>query len=196
MIPRLGQIIGKGNSKICHLNPNNPLTCFKISKKEKCKEIKRDITFFTSINKKKILSKYLPKYYGSFEDSRFIGYEQELFWNKEGTAMTVLQFLTVASDQQIQDLENELEKLKNELFRLNIIVSDLAPSNIAIKLDQFGKITRMVIIDGIGSSELIPIAKLIPLFGKLKLNREWTKFLSRYKYFKNAFKATNPTNKK
>lgn len=192
MIPRLGQIIGKGNSKICYLNPNNPLTCFKISKKEKCKEIKRDITFFTSINKKKILSKYLPKYYGSFEDSRFIGYEQELFWNKEGTAMTVLQFLTV----QIQDLENELEKLKNELFRLNIIVSDLAPSNIAIQLDQFGKITRMVIIDGIGSSELIPIAKLIPLFGKLKLNREWTKFLSRYKYFKNAFKATNPTNKK
>lgn len=193
MIPRLGQIIGKGNSKICYLNPNNPLTCFKISKKEKCKEIKRDIRFFTSINKKKILSKYLPKYYGSFEDSRFIGYEQELFWNKEGTAMTVLQFLTVASDQQIQDLENELEKLKNELFRLN---SDLAPSNIAIQLDQFGKITRMVIIDGIGSSELIPIAKLIPLFGKLKLNREWTKFLSRYKYFKNAFKATNPTNKK
>lgn len=110
--------------------------------------------------------------------------------------MTVLQFLTVASDQQIQDLENELEKLKNELFRLNIIVSDLAPSNIAIQLDQFGKITRMVIIDGIGSSELIPIAKLIHLFGKLKLNREWTKFLSRYKYFKNAFKATNPTNKK
>ena len=138
----------------------------------------------------------MPKYYGSFEDSRFIGYEQELFWNKEGTAMTVLQFLTVASDQQIQDLENELEKLKNELFRLNIIVSDLAPSNIAIQLDQFGKITRMVIIDGLGSAELIPIAKLIPLFGKLKLNREWTKFLSRYKYFKNAFKAANPTNKK
>ena len=39
MIPRLGQIIGKGNSKICYLNPNNPLTCFKISKKEKCKFI-------------------------------------------------------------------------------------------------------------------------------------------------------------
>ena len=180
MRPDFGKIIGKGNSKICYLNPNNPKTCFKASLRNNCKEILREIEFFHFLQRRNIESMYLPKYYGSFQDEEIVGYEVELFWAQDGSAMTVLEFLKIATPSQICDLEKNLDNLKNELLQKNIVFSDLAPGNLALRLDADGSITQLVMIDGFGSTEFIPISKYFTFFGRSKIQRRWKKFLSRY----------------
>ena len=123
---------------------------------------------------------YLPKYYGSFQDEEIVGYEVELFWAQDGSAMTVLEFLKIATPSQICDLEKNLDNLKNELLQKNIVFSDLAPGNLALRLDADGSITQLVMIDGFGSTEFIPISKYFTFFGRSKIQRRWKKFLSRY----------------
>ena len=104
----------------------------------------------------------------------------ELFWAQDGSAMTVLEFLKIATPSQICDLEKNLDNLKNELLLKNIVFSDLAPGNLALRLDADGSITQLVMIDGFGSTEFIPISKYFSFFGRSKIQRRWKKFLSRY----------------
>ena len=188
MIPEFGKIIGRGNTRICYLNPNNPKTCFKISSRKSSKETVREINFFNFLKQKGIYTSYLPQFFRSFSNHEIIGYEVELFWSKDGSSSTVLEFLKTASDSQIKDLETHLRLLKQELIEKNIIISDLATGNMAIRLNHDGKIERLVIIDGFGSGEMIPIARFLPFLGKQKIERKWKKFISRYQNDKNLFK--------
>lgn len=192
MIPEFGEIIGRGNTRICCLNPNNPNTCFKISTKKNSKETIREINFFHLLQRKGISTEYLPTFFSSFSNKEIVGYEVELFWSTDGSSTTVLEFLKTATDSQINDLEKHLQLLKQELLRKNIIISDLAPGNMAIRLNRAGEIERLVIIDGFGSGEMIPVAFYIPFFGKRKIERKWKKFITRYQHDKDLFAKKFP----
>ena len=179
-VPIFGEVLGKGAEKVCYANPYNPLTCYKVSTKYHAKATKREISFFIRLEQNAIHSSFLPKFYGFFENSDFVGYEQERFKNADGTSLPVLDFIPIATEEQINELNQFLKKLKQELITKNLIISDLAPRNLALQLSKSGKIVRLVIIDGFGSPEFIPIAEYFKFFGEKKIERQWKKFEIRY----------------
>lgn len=77
----------------------------------------------------------------------------------------------------MQELLAALDELKTYLLRYNIIPSDLGIHNIVVK--RMPSSIRLVLIDGFGSTELIPASIFIRFIGNRKIIRKWEKFLRR-----------------
>lgn len=74
----------------------------------------------------------------------------------------------------MQKLRNALEKLKTYLLRYNIIPCDLLPDNIVVKHGTTGP--KLILIDGLGSTEWIPASNYFKVLGNRKILRKWEKF--------------------
>ncbi|WP_302602710.1 YrbL family protein, partial [uncultured Sutterella sp.] len=55
-------------------------------------------------------------------------------------------------------------------------LSDLSGNNILIRREKTG-INRAVMIDGFGTTDLIPICHYFPHFARMKILRHWERFL-------------------
>lgn len=59
-----GKVIGRGMERICYANPNNPKTCFKVSRLGHDVQSRREIHYFNFLKKRNISADFLPTYYG------------------------------------------------------------------------------------------------------------------------------------
>ena len=92
--------------------------------------------------------------------------------------MALLSYLSSPlSQEQTEELQAALDELKAYLLRYNIIPSDLDVDNIVIKRVPSG--IRLILIDGFGSTELIPASNFFRFIGNRKIIRKWEKFLQR-----------------
>lgn len=142
------------------------------------------------MQKRGIEASFIPKFYGAFETDDCIGYEQECFLIKEngGIYDDVLPFdrYILSKPNEIEKIKIELMALKSEMVNKNIICSDLSASNV-LKVSGDEKNNKIVVIDGYGPSELLPLCQYVKFLGKMKLERQWNKFERRIrKYFSEA----------
>lgn len=135
---------------------------------------------FTSLPKNHKFS-CIPTFYGAFTVTNFIGFEQECYLSKEQGG--IYDFSCFLEDY-ILDLNNTenlifnlLNQLKTEMLSQHIVCSDLHPWNILYV--EKGTISKLVIIDGFGTTELIPYYRYINFFAKQKINRQWSKLQRR-----------------
>lgn len=181
MAPKLGKIIGSGTERVCYENPANPNTCLKVSKKDHSIQTVREIKYFKFLQKKKIQASFLPKFYGSYVDDKYVIIEQEYLRPDSETETVLLRaYIRGASQEDFIQLEQKLQEVKNEIMRLNVIISDIRTGNILLFVNRNKVVTRIVFLDGFGSPEFIPLPMYCPYFGKLKIERQWKKFMKRY----------------
>lgn len=177
-----GKLIGKGSEKMCYLYKGDNTRCLKISHSNNCKQIKREIKYFEYLRRTdKIQATFVPRFYGAFRSLEFVGYEQECFLDriKGGSYDVACPLWQCLQDKNCnkEQIRKELSSLKDEMIKLNIICNDLHEGNIFRVQNRL--VSKMVIIDGFGPSELIPLCKYFNYFGKRKINRQWSKFRSR-----------------
>lgn len=181
-----GAVVATGAERTCVRNLKNPLTCFKISKKEHSKETVREIKYFKYLRRKGISSPFIPEFVNDYQTDTEVVIEQELISDhpERGIlAYRVEEFVGNASKQQLAQLEELFRQLLRELKEKNIIISDLHAGNMMLYCNKEGTLLRLIVIDGFGSPEAIPLAKYFPFFGKRKIDRQWAKF-------RNTFLAT------
>ena len=177
-----GKLIGYGTERTCYENPHNPDTCFKVSRREHAKQTLREIKYFNFLKKKKISASFLPKYYGSYITKEYVILEQEyLHPNDEYSTILLREYITQATEQELFELDEILDEVKEEMIKKNIIVSDLRTGNTLLFITPSHLIHRLVFLDGFGSPEFIPLPIYCPYFGKKKIQRQWTKFMKKYK---------------
>lgn len=170
-------IIGKGSERICYLNPSNKTHLFKISPKSNAKQTLREINYFRFLIGRGIPFDHLPKFYGTINGDDFTGLVQEFIPVSENTiySETLKTYLdNPLSLEQKKKVRNALEVLKAYLLRYNIIPSDLFHDNIAVKHTPSG--ISLYLIDGLGSTELIPVSNYLKALGNRKILRKWEKF--------------------
>lgn len=179
----LGSLIGRGTERECFENSNNPRTCFKVSKHSSSKQTRREIKYFYYLLRKGIQPDFLPKFYGHFSTTEYIGFEQErLKESEQYRAIFIREYIKEASLQELQALETQLETIKQEMIKLNVIISDMRTGNTLLLINRATKtISRIVFFDGFGAPELIPLAAYCPFFGRMKIERQWDKFMTKYK---------------
>lgn len=167
------EIIGSGTERTCYLNPKNHDRCIKVSNQESSKQTKREIKYYNYLSKKNISYEHIPKFYGEFKNNGMIGLELEFIRNHDGTrAVSLGEYLNKkTNDNEFSYLLSALCKLKSYLIYNNIIPCDLVLSNLLVVKTK--KNIKVVIIDGLGGTELIPISNYIPFFGKRKIERKW-----------------------
>ena len=66
-----GKVIGRGMERICYANPNNPKTCFKVSRLGHDIQSRREIHYFDFLKKRNISADFLPEYYGYRKTKEF-----------------------------------------------------------------------------------------------------------------------------
>lgn len=174
-----GPVVATGAERICVRNLKDQFSCFKISQKIHSKETRREIRYFKFLKKRGISSSFIPAFIDYFETKEEIIIEQELIADHPEQnlfAFRVEEFVADASDKQLAKLELLFRELYRELQDKNIIISDLHAGNMMIYCDEAGNIKRLIVVDGFGSPEAIPLAKYFRYFGRKKIDRQWAKF--------------------
>ncbi|WAV89992.1 YrbL family protein [Oxalobacter aliiformigenes] len=172
-------VIGRGAERTCYLNPVDKTRLVKISPRKNAKQTLREIKYFRFLIRRGIPFDHIPKFYGEISGDDFIGFEQEFISGDDprhdSIPETLEQYLRhLSSQEDIQKLRNALEKLKTYLLRYNIIPCDLLPDNIVVKHGTTGP--KLILIDGLGGTELIPASNYFKLLGNRKILRKWEKF--------------------
>ena len=178
---RFGKLVGEGSERLCYQNLDNPNTCFKISKNDTCKQTLREVHYFQFLSQKGKLPDFIPQFYGTFTINNKIVMEMEfLRSDAENRAIELKRFITEANFEDFAQIEYWLDKVKTNMIRLNIIISDIRTGNIMLIVNKDRTIKRLVFIDGFGSPEYIPLSVYCPFFGRRKIERQWNKFMKKY----------------
>lgn len=159
-----GPVVATGAERICVRNLNNQFSCFKISKKIHSKETRREIKYFKFLKRKGVTSSFIPAFISDFETEEEIIIEQELIADhpeQDLFAFRVEEFVADASGRQLMELEKLFQELYTELKDKNVIISDLHAGNMMIYCDKAGNIKRLIVVDGFGSPEAIPLASTL-----------------------------------
>lgn len=171
--------IGTGSERTCYLNKKDINQCFKVSEIKKSKQSKREIKYLSFLKKMNIPFTHLPELYGIVKDDKYIGIIQEVIYDDNGSISLNMRnhMEKFSSDDSMQDkLLTCLDELKNYLLEYNIIPCDLVLSNILIQNTKHG--WKAIIIDGFGTTEVIPYNNYIPFLGRKKIARKWKRFMN------------------
>ncbi len=171
------RLIGEGSERKCYQDPKNPAHLIKISTKDNAKQSLREIEYYQYLIDHKVPFDHIPHFYGKFEQNGLIGVEQELILashDSSNRALRLSEYLNLKlSETEIAELHVALNKLKDYLMRWNIVVNDLQISNIVVQKNDSN--IRLVIIDGLGGTELIPISHWFKSICRQKTIRHWAK---------------------
>lgn len=176
-----GSELGRGADKIVYRHLQKPSHCLKICSKNRSNATQREIRYFEFLKKRNVHASFIPEFYGAFEGADFIGFEQECILDKAngGQYDFVLPLSKYIRDpaSNLSEIRDMLAKLKKEMILTNVIVCDLHGLNILVVGKKSSK--YLVVIDGYGSPEFIPLPKYFSFFGKMKIERQWKKLETR-----------------
>ena len=116
----------------------------------------------------------MPRFYGRCFDEKHVGFVQELIAGERIKPLGNI--ARIHYQTRLTAVEDALLELKQEMLEKNIIILDLHGGNIIG--DE--KTLRLWVIDGYGTPEFIPLPKYSRFFGRLKIERQWSKFVLRY----------------
>lgn len=173
------KVIGRGDERVCFQNPDDPTRCIKVSRKHKAKQSRREIRYLQYLLKRGVAFTHIPAFYQVIETDDYIGMEQELVTNPSGTPPLDLRYYLeqpLNTDQQAAFWQ-AMQSLKDYLLEYNVIPCDLVMSNMLVVEDD--NQIKVMMIDGFGGAELIPLANYIRYFGKRKIERKWREFMER-----------------
>ncbi len=183
-----GEFIGHGCDKTVWRHRLDPNLCLKISTKPCPSATIREIKNFDRLMKKPVKASFVPKFYGAFEGPDYVGFIQECFLDKEhGGGYEIAETLKshiLRPESKLSDVEQMLAELKAEIHQTGIIVSDMHGGNILYVVKDGCR--RLVVIDGIGTPEFIPLPQYIPFLRRMKIERQWNKLMRRLKRFLDA----------
>lgn len=117
----------------------------------------------------------LPRNFGFVETDLGVGLCSELIRNADGKiCRSVMQYVW---EQGVDsELERAVDRFEAEWLKLLIPTRDLLLHNMVVQLDQDGGIQRLVLIDGLGHSGLIPFSLLPERYKVIRAKRKMLKF--------------------
>ena len=128
---------------------------------------KRAYQFLVDLERESVWD-HVPRYYGVEETDLGIGIVTELFKNEDGSFPQSLEDLLrqEGSDFPRLAIEEFKDWLRAELF----LSRNLLPHNIIV-VDGPQNTQKLVIVDGIGNSEFVPISTWFKAFARRKIER-------------------------
>lgn len=168
---------GKGTERTCYRNPETPDRCIKVSIKSQSKQSRREIKYYQFLAKRKVSYEHIPKFYREVDEGDYLGLEMEFVCNADGSGSPNLhQYLQQPlTPEQLSTFLQELEKVKHYLIDNNIVPCDLVANNLLVTAQRDG--IKIIMVDGLGGTELIPLSNYFPYFGRRKIERKWDKFM-------------------
>lgn len=150
-------LLAKGKERACYRNPVNTNTVIKLSHCSFARQSLRELTYFEVLKRRKVPATHIPFFVGRVNIPGYVGIEQQLICDFDGSpSKSLFYYLSNKTSSIYFQLPDLLEALYHFLYRYGIALSDLSGNNILIRREKTG-INRAVMIDGFGTTDLIPI---------------------------------------
>lgn len=184
-----------GGTRLCFVHPDDSNKCIKVLRADRTPQTRRQLT--KGIKKlrpakhwddqQKELSAYrhllaretptlwrhIPEFFGSVETDLGLGIVTRIFRNFDGNFPRNLE---QEVPKGIDDsLKNGIENFKSWLRQELVVTRDLLPHNIIVVRDS-SQHCRLLIVDGLGNSEWIPVSTWFRSFARRKIERKIAKF--------------------
>lgn len=190
----LESAFSSGGNRLCFVDPNDELRCIKIARPERAPEKKRagksfpsnlrplsyfdeniaDLSVYEHIEKAigKDAYKLIPKCYGFVETNLGLGLASELIKDTDGQiSMNLMQYVWLFGCTNT--LENALQRFLMQWQSLGMPSRNLLLHNIVVQQNTGeDTIIRLVVIDGLGWPDLIPLAYYVPALARYKARRK------------------------
>ena len=110
------RFLARGNVKECYVGDKWPDRVLKVSPAGKGRLTPLEIDYYERLERRGITADFLPKYYGWFENERWLGYVQEFIRGE--TIRTLTDYLRehIGEPDVLRDLEERLSKLYEEIL--------------------------------------------------------------------------------
>lgn len=186
MIQLPKEMIGKGNERICYLNPEDNTKVIKVSyerKKGRSKQSDIEVKYYNElVRRKKMDWSHLPKFYGEVDTDQGKGFIVDLVKDFDG--QTSKSFKYYIDKNGVEPYKEELEAYKQYFIEYLIIFNyGMMPKNILRRrIDEHS--AQLVLIDGLGDVSYFTFPNKIPYFARKKVLRRWEKFEKKYLYNK------------
>jgi len=171
-------LIGKGLHRECYVHPENKNLCIKVVVHGDSKEIQREQKYYSLLQKRNISWEVLPRFYGLVETNLGLGAVFDLIRNYDGSVSKTLEFYLVSNEKtgsHYLGLLKAINSLRKKLYQQKIITMTLKAKNIVYKKTNHEE-GRLIIIDNIGNSDLIPICNYNAFMAGKKILRKWKRF--------------------
>ncbi|WP_033958124.1 YrbL family protein [Psychroserpens jangbogonensis] len=173
--------IAEGVYQKCYIHPENKNLCIKVSKQElSTSRLLYEINYFKKISKKnwkKFDYPFFTKYYGQVDTNLGTGFVYDYITDETtGEISKTMEYYLLNPDPKITNdmLRNAFEHLKRLMIKHRIIASDIRSKNICCKILKDQSI-QMIIVDGVGHRDFIPIVDWSSYFAKKKIERRLIK---------------------
>lgn len=171
-------LIGKGLHRECYVHPANRDLCIKIIVNGDLVEHKREQKYFKLLAKRNTPWTMLPRYHGMTESNLGKGAVFDLVRDYNGDVSKTLTYFCQSSatfEEYYSSILQALNAFRKFLIQYKIITMNLKPKNILFeKLSDDN--SRLVLIDSVGNSDLIPICNFFDSLALKKINRKWKHF--------------------
>ena len=175
----------KGSTRKCFFHPDDVNLCIKVplineGKRTRgiIKAIHRENTFYRSLQKRNISWAHLSEYKGDIDTNVGKGSVYQLIRDHDGSVSESLESYLASNNFVENDsvLSKELRELYFYMQDNRILTTSLLPRNIVINKTLNG--SKLIIIDDIGNSELLPFSQFVAILGKKKIKRKWDRMMN------------------
>lgn len=184
-----------GGTRLCFIHPDDSSKCVKVLRQDRTPQARRktttgfkklrpvkhwddqqkELTAYRHLLKRDshALWHHIPEFFGSVETDLGLGIVTQIFRNFDGKFPRNL-------EQEIPhgvdaNLNAGIADFKGWLRRELVVTRDLLPHNIIVVRDS-AEGCRLVIVDGLGNSEWIPVSTWLRSFARRKIERKIAKF--------------------
>ena len=183
-----------GGTRRCYVHPGDASRCVKVLRSDRTPEARRAVASgwrrfkwlrsFDDQRKETKAYQYLtrrgqldythvPRFYGTVETDQGLGIVTALLRNWDGGYPKNLEELLPGG--MTDALEAAIDEFKRWLRRERFLTRDLLPHNIVAVADSPERF-RLVVVDGIGNSEFIPLSHWFKCCARAKIERKIRKF--------------------
>ncbi len=187
-----------GGTRLCFVHPNDSNKCVKVLRRDRTPQERRKLT--TGLKKYRALNHWddqskeliaydqllnrntdrvwhhVPEFFGSVETDLGLGIVTRIFRNFDGKFPRNLEQEVPLGVDAI--LMEGLTEFKHWLRQELVVTRDLLPHNIIVVRDSADH-CRLMIVDGLGNSEWIPVSTWFRSFARRKVERKIAKFKRR-----------------
>ncbi|ELZ5938176.1 hypothetical protein U0L13_000312 [Providencia stuartii] len=173
------QLIASGRQRACYHHPEREDLCVKVHHADRDdKETIREIKYYKRIYRNKSSSETISDYYGTQETNMGTGYVFQLIKDKTGAVSNTLDYFFKNKNYFLKHQKNmriAYDIFKKTIFKDAIVTMALKPYNIVYQLG-YKPHGQFVIIDNLGSANLIPVDYFSSTLARTTLSRRFANF--------------------
>ncbi|MGB0131906.1 PhoP regulatory network protein YrbL [Chlorobium sp.] len=171
------RVLGKGSSRLCYVHPDDERKCVKVVYTRRKEIIEEELKYYRQYERRGVSWDMLARSYGIVHTNMGDGAVFGLARDFDGEiSLTLDRYLPVMRGSAFEgELRAALEVFRAYLFRERIVLRELKPDNVVYQRIS-PESGRLVLIDGVGNNQFLPIANYSRIFVRHLLKKKWAKF--------------------